>query len=113
MPLLGPSTTEAWQVQIHSAGTPVGSLRAVLNIHQADRPESAYSHCFGGDLVYEEADEFLLPDEEELDDLRLRLSAHGGFYALAADQLLDNAALGVREFGSLSMLVFDQLSLTA
>ncbi|MFI5867096.1 hypothetical protein [Streptomyces sp. NPDC051546] len=121
IPLLGPSTTEIWQVQLHAGGTPVGSLRAVLNVHRANgRAQSPYSHCFGDDL--DEADDFLDTDEadgfpllaeEQLNVLRSRLSAHGGFYALAADQLLGEDALGLREFGSLSMLVFDQLTLTA
>ncbi|MFF1498216.1 hypothetical protein [Streptomyces sp. NPDC058304] len=41
IPLLGLSTTEIWQVQIRAGGSPVGSLRAVLNLcHDGSIPQS-------------------------------------------------------------------------
>ncbi|MCX4538972.1 hypothetical protein OHA79_44785 (plasmid) [Streptomyces sp. NBC_00841] len=116
-PLLGLSATEIWQVQIRADGAPVGSLRAVLTPYRgggSPQPgtDSEYSHCTRGELIYEDVEEWF-PDVKQLDSLRSRLSAQGGFCAQVAEQLLSEGAVGLREFGSLNVLVFDHLSLSA
>ncbi|MEW2490817.1 hypothetical protein [Streptomyces sp. NPDC048411] len=116
-PLLGLSATEIWQVQIRADGAPVGRLRAVLTPYRGGGSpqtltDSEYSHCTGGELIYEDAEDWF-PDVKQLDSLRSRLSAQGGFCAQVAEQLLSESAVGLRDFGSLNVLVFDQLSLSA
>ncbi|MFI5689878.1 hypothetical protein [Streptomyces sp. NPDC051636] len=60
------------------------------------------------------AEQDLFPEEDkQLADLRSRLSAWGGICALVAEQMLTDEAVGLREWGSRNVLVFDQFSLSA
>ncbi|MFH0245870.1 hypothetical protein ACGRHY_26435 [Streptomyces sp. HK10] len=63
--------------------------------------------------VATDGQEILFEGNEHLADLRSRFSAQGGLCAVVADQLLSDQEVGLREWGSRHVLVFDQLTLSA
>ncbi|MCQ1577200.1 hypothetical protein [Streptomyces parvus] len=121
-PLLDLPVLDIWQVQIRAEGLPVGSVRAVRGLYgdgTQDREEMWGEGCsvMGGipsiDLAAA-AEQDLFPEEDtQLAELRSRFAARGGICALVAEQMLTDEAVGLREWGSRNVLVFDQFSLSA
>ncbi|MGW2425186.1 hypothetical protein ACWC0C_39105 [Streptomyces sp. NPDC001709] len=119
--LLDLPVLDIWQVQIQAEGNPVGSLRAVRGLYGGgpQEAETWNEGCSVMDGVLSvdmaaAAEQDLVPEEDEqLADLRSRLSARGGICAVVAEQLLSDEAVGLREWGSRNVLVFDQFSLSA
>ncbi|MEW2493764.1 hypothetical protein AB0942_09475 [Streptomyces nodosus] len=121
-PLLDLPVLDIWQVQIQAEGNPVGSLRAVRGLYRGGLQEEADTWNEGCSVMEgvpsidlaAAAEQDLFPEEDEqLADLRSRFSARGGFCALVAEQILSDEAVGLREWGSRNVLVFDQFSLSA
>ncbi|MFF5018981.1 hypothetical protein [Streptomyces sp. NPDC001165] len=121
-PLLDLPVLDIWQVQIQAEGNPVGSLRAVRALYGGGPQNGAYTWNEGCSVMdgvpsldlAAAAEQDLFPEEDkQLADLRSRLSAWGGFCAVVAEQLLSDEAVGLREWGSRNVLVFDQFSLSA
>lgn len=119
--LVDSPTLDIWQVQIQAGENSVGSLRAVRGLYGG--PQEGRDTWNEGcslmegipsvDLAAAAEQDFLVEGDEHLADLRSRFSAQGGICALVADQLLSDVAVGLREWGSRHVLVFDQLSLSA
>jgi len=114
------SALEIWEVQISADGKPVGSLRAIRGLHCSGGGAEAGTDaqkdlCSEAGEVNDLEESWPLDEAQEaqLDNLRSQLSAQGGFCALVAEQLLSDDAVGLRDWGSLNVLVFDQLSLSA
>ncbi|MEU3657732.1 hypothetical protein AB0E67_34245 [Streptomyces sp. NPDC032161] len=112
---------DIWQVRIQAGETPVGSLRAVRGLYGGP-PEGTDTWNEGCSLmdgtpdahwVATDGQEILFEGNEHLADLRSRFSAQGGLCAVVADQLLSDQEVGLREWGSRHVLVFDQLTLSA
>ncbi|MFD4243609.1 hypothetical protein ACFWP3_18730 [Streptomyces sp. NPDC058525] len=121
-PLVDGSGLDLWQVQIQADGDPVGSLRAVRGLYGGARQDetdewgetcSVMEGVPSIDLAAAAEQDWFPEQDEHLAELRSRLSAWGGSCAVVAEQLLSDEAVGLREFGSRSVLVFDQLSLSA
>ncbi|MFB6984646.1 hypothetical protein ACNPQN_39135 [Streptomyces sp. NPDC056297] len=120
-PLVDLPGLDLWQVQIQADGNPVGSLRAVRGLYGGARQDgtdpwnetcSVMEGVPSIDLAAA-AEQDLFPEEDkELAHLRSRLSAWGGSCAVVAEQLLSDDAVGLREWGSRNVLVFDQFSLS-
>ncbi|MFI1855546.1 hypothetical protein [Streptomyces sp. NPDC020480] len=113
---------DTWQVQIQAGGDPVGSLRAVRGLY-GDGPQIGTDTWNEGcsvmdgvpsvDLAAAAEQDFTFEGDEQLAEFRSRFSARGGLCAVVAEQLLSDVAVGLREWGSRHVLVFDQLSLSA
>ncbi|WP_435059662.1 hypothetical protein [Streptomyces sp. bgisy060] len=112
---------DIWQVRIQAGEASVGSLRAVRGLYGGP-PEGTDMRNEGCSLmdgmpdvhwVAADGQEILFEGNEHLADLRSRFSAQGGLCAVVADQLLSDQEVGLREWGSRHVLVFDQLTLSA
>ncbi|MFD3761981.1 hypothetical protein [Streptomyces sp. NPDC058622] len=122
-PLVDVPGLDLWQVQIQADGDPVGSLRAVRGLYAGARPDetddewgetcSVIEGMPSIDLAAAAEQDWFPEEDKQLAELRSRLSAWGGSCAVVAEQLLSDDAVGLREFGSLNVLVFDQFSLSA
>lgn len=122
-PLLDLPVLDIWQVQIQAQGNLVGSLRAVRGLYGDDglhdRTDTQNEMCSVMDglpsvnLAAAAELDFWPEEDKQLADLRSRLSARGGFCAVVAEQLLSDEAVGLREWGSRNVVIFDQLSLAA
>ncbi|MFB7836123.1 hypothetical protein [Streptomyces sp. NPDC056056] len=122
-PLIDVPGLDLWLVQIQADGEPVGSLRAVRGLYAGTRqdesdyewgePCSVMEGMPSIDLAAASEQDWLPEEDKQLAELRSRLSAWGGHCAVVAEQLLSDEAVGLREFGSLNVLVFDQFSLSA
>ena len=121
-PLLDLHVLDIWQVQIQADGNPVGSLRAVRGLYRGSPQEgtdtwnemcSVMDGVPSVDLAAAAEQDFFPEEDKQLADLRSQLSARGGFCAVVAEQLLSDEAVGLREWGSRNVLVFDQFSLSA
>ncbi|QDN54162.1 hypothetical protein [Streptomyces sp. S1D4-20] len=115
--LVDPSWLEIWQVQICADGKPVGSLRAVNGLYGSGglqaRREIRGPSCPEAWEFDDQEDLFSPEGDAQLDRLRSRLSSQGGLCAVVAQQILSDVEVGLREWGSLNVFVFDQLSLSA
>lgn len=121
-PLVDVPGLDLWQVQIQADGEPVGSLRAVRGLYEGARQDetdewgeacSVMEGMPSIDLAAAAEQDWFPEEDEQLAKLRSRLSAWGGSCAVVAEQLLSDEAVGLREWGSRNVLVFDQFSLSA
>ncbi|MGW2652201.1 hypothetical protein ACWC1D_00845 [Streptomyces sp. NPDC001478] len=121
-PLLDLPVLDIWQVQIQAEGNPVGSLRAIRGLYGGDPRDGAYAWDEGCsvmdgvpsiDMAAAAERDLFAEQDEQLADLRSRFFARGGFCALVAEQILTDEAVGLREWASRNVLVFDQFSLSA
>ncbi|MEU5036061.1 hypothetical protein AB0G48_18165 [Streptomyces rubiginosohelvolus] len=115
--LLNSTELDTWQVQIQAGDTCVGSLRAVRGLYGGP-PErtDTWDECYlipGVRRVASDEQEVSFEADEHLAGLRARFAARGGLCAMVAEQLLGPAEVGLREWGSRHVLVFEQLTLSA